>query len=157
MDAKTDDVEKLLFIMANLPEYLRSSMARKKINELIVMNEPERMLTTIKVIRCLSSLKAESVSQLICSWIKEMCKIDPKILTDLMLTYCEAFENEEKHINAFSMSFLEGYNSLLEVDQDIIMTAVKEALFLRPDRKELIKSLPNSLKNTFGLNSEYLS
>lgn len=151
MQTNPGDVERLLFIMAGLPEFLRLSLARRKLRELISMNESERILMILQVIHCLYTLDANMIGRLVTSWIKEMCILDSKILTELMAAYCEAFLNEKNFINTYSGTFLEGYNSLAEKEQERIMIGVKEALLLSPSQLELIDKLPEAIKILMGM------
>jgi hypothetical protein len=151
MEPNPGDVERLLFIMANLPEFLRLSLASRKLHELISMNKLERLPVILQVIRCLYSLEGSMIERLVTSWIKEMCKLDSKILTELMVTYCEAFLNEERFINIYSGTFLDGYNSLKEDEQERIMIGLKEGLLLSPSRLDLLEKLPETIKILMGL------
>jgi hypothetical protein len=151
MQTNPSDVERLLFIMASLPEFLRLSLARRKLRELISMNESDRMLTILQVIRCLNSLDPHMIGRLVTSWIKEMCALDSKILTELMVTYCNIFLNEKNFINTYSGTFLDGYNSLPKEDQGRILTGVKEALLISPNQLDLVNKLPEAIKTIMGI------
>jgi hypothetical protein len=151
METNPGDIERLLFIMASLPEFLRLSLASRKLRELISMNESERLPVILQVIRCLYTLDESMIERLVTSWIKEMCKLDSKILTELMVTYCESFLNEKRFINIYSGTFLDGYNSLKDDEQERIMIGVKEGLLLNPCQLDLLEKLPEAIKILMGL------
>lgn len=146
MAANGEDIERLLLIMANLPEFLRLSFARRKVSELSSMNELERRLTIRFAIQCLSELKANTSMKLITSWIKAMCEIEPTILVGLMESYSAVLSDDENFFSVYPEKLVNSYRLLSKECQDKIIMGVKEAFFLSPDAAKLMKMLPKSLK-----------
>jgi len=146
MLANDEDIKRLLFIMANLPEFLRLSLARRKVRELISMAETERLESISRAFSCTSLIESNKMVELLRSWIRAMCEVESSVLTQLMVTYCKALLNEKNFICKYSEKFLNAYYLLQKEDQEKIMICIKEAIFLRPHPSESIKILPRKLK-----------
>ena len=146
MAADGEDIKRLLLIMANLPEFLRISFARRKVSELSSMNELERRITIRFAIQCLSELEANTSTRLITSWIKAMCEIEPTILVGLMESYSAVLSDDANFFSVYPEKLVNAYRLLSKECQDRIIMGVKEAVFLSPDAAKLMKMLPNSLK-----------
>ena len=153
MLANDEDIERLLFIMANLPEFLRLSLARRKVKELISMAETERLEIISRAFNCTSLIEPNKMVELLGSWIRAMCEVESSVLTQLMVTYCKAFLNDKNFIRKYSERFLNAYYLLQKEDQEKIMICVKEAIFLRPHPNESIKMLPRKLKLAMQISS----
>ncbi len=65
MLANDEDIERLLFIMANLPEFLRLSLARRKVKELISMAETERLESISRAFSCTSLIEPNKMVELL--------------------------------------------------------------------------------------------
>ena len=153
MLANDEDIERLLFIMANLPEFLRLSLARRKVRELISMAETERLESICRAFSCTSLIEPNKMVELLGSWIRAMCEVESSVLTQLIVTYCKAFLNDKNFIRKYSERFLNAYYLLQKEDREKIMICVKEAIFLRPHPNESIKMLPRKLKLAMQISS----
>lgn len=153
MLANDGDIERLLFIMANLPEFLRLSLARRKVRELISMAETERLESISRAFSCTSLIESNKMVELLGSWIRAMCEVESSVLTQLMVTYCEVLLNEKNFICRYSEQFLNAYYLLKTEDREKIMMCTKEAIFLRPHPSESIQMLPQKLKLAMKISS----
>jgi hypothetical protein len=150
MGANQEDIKKLLFIMANLPEFLRLSFARRKVSELISMIESDRRLTIRSAIKCLSTLESNMTTRLISSWIQAMCEIEASMLIELMESYYAVLLNDKDFVNANLEELSNAYYSLTEENQERIIMGLTEALLLSPDPIKLVNMLPQRLKIIMG-------
>lgn len=153
MLANDGDIERLLFIMANLPEFLRLSLARRKVKELISMEGTERLESISRVLSCTSLIESNKMVELLGSWIRAMCEVDSSLLTQLMVTYCEVLLAEKNFISMYSEQFLNAYYLLRKEDRDKIMMCTMEAVFLRPYPRESIQKLPEKLKHAMKIST----
>ncbi len=146
MAADGEDIERLLLIMANLPEFLRLSFARRKVSELSSMSELDRRITIKFAIQCLSELEPNTVTRLITSWIKAMCEIEPTMLVELMESYSAVLSDDANFVSVYPEKLVTAYRLLSKECQDGIIIGLKEAVLLSPDAAKLMKMLPKSLK-----------
>jgi len=146
MGANGEDIERLLLIMASLPEFLRLSFARRKVSELSSMNELDRRITIRVATQCLSELEPNSSTRLITSWIKAMCEIEPTMLVGLMESYSAVLSDDANFVSAYPEKLVTAYRLLSKECQDRIIIGLKEAVLLSPDAAKLMKMLPKSLK-----------
>jgi len=98
MLANDGDIERLLFIMANLPEFLRLSLARRKVRELISMAEIERLESISRAVTCTSLIESNKMVELLGSWLRALCDVESSVLTQLMVAYCEAVQHDKSMI-----------------------------------------------------------
>ena len=153
MLANDEDIERLLYIMANLPEFLRLSLARRKVRELISMAESERLESISRAFSCTSLIESNKMVELLGSWIRAMCEVESSVLTQLMVTYCKAFLIDKNFIRKYSERLLKAYYLLGKEDREKIMICVKEAIFLGSNPNELIEMLPRKLKLAMQISS----
>jgi hypothetical protein len=151
MLANDEDIERLLYIMANLPEFLRLSLARRKVKELISMAESERLESISRAFSCTTLIESNKMVELLGSWIRAMCEVESSVLTQLMVTYCKALLNQKNFICKYSEKVLNAYFLLQKEDQEKIMICLKEAIFLGPHPGKSIKILPQKLKNAMQI------
>jgi len=153
MLANDGDIERLLFIMANLPEFLRLSLARRKVRELISMAEIERLESISRAVTCTSLIESNKMVDLLGSWLRALCDVESSVLTQLMVTYCEAFQHDKNMIYEYSERLLKAYYLLGKEDREKIMICAKEAIFLGSNPNELIEMLPRKLKLAMQISS----
>ena len=153
MGAEQEEIKNLLLIMANLPEFLRMSFARRKVSELSYMSESDRRTTIGFAVHCLSEVEPNISTKLITSWIKAMCEVEPTTLVGLMESYSAALLDDMNFVNAHPQNLANAYRSLSRECQDRIIAGLKEALYLSPDATKLVKMLPVSLRTIMGYES----
>jgi hypothetical protein len=150
MIAERGNIERLLAIMGNLPEFLRLSFARRKVSELSSMSESDRRTTIGFAAHCLLALEPSMSTKLITTWIKAMCEIESTILVSLLQSYTVALLNNTNYINVHLETLVNAYQYLTQECQNKILVALKEALFLSPNPVNTVKMLPRDVRNIIG-------
>ena len=82
-----EDIENLLFIMANLPDFLRISVCRKKVKELIEMTEMEKRETIARSLTSINLISRDKLVELTKTWMKVISEISTSELTKLLNSY----------------------------------------------------------------------
>ena len=163
MDNKSSngDIENLLFIIANLPDFLKLSVCRTKVKELVEMTESEKKETMIRTLTSINLINQEKLVKLTKTWMKviseiepyELTKtwmkviseIDPSELTKLLHSYLLILDDVKLFNKVDGNLILKIFNSLDEVERKKLLVCLKEALFIIPNRGEILKKIPPDL------------
>jgi hypothetical protein len=139
------DIENLLFIMANLPDFLKVSVCRKKVKELIEMTESEKKDTIARSLTSMNLINQDKLVELTKTWMKVISEIDPSELTKLLHSYLLILDDVKLFNKVDGNLILKIFNSLDEVERKKLLVCLKEALFIIPNRGEILKKIPPDL------------
>lgn len=144
-NSSTDDIENLLFIMANLPDFLKISVCRKKVKELIEMTELEKKETIARSLISINLISQDKLVKLTKTWMKVICEISPSELTKLLYSYLSILDEVKLFDKLEGKLILDIFSSLEESERMKLLICLKEAVFLNPKRKEILKKIPADL------------
>jgi hypothetical protein len=139
------DIENLLFIMANLPDFLKVSVCRKKVKELMDMTETEKKDTITKSLTSINLVNQDKLVELTKTWMKVISEIDANELTKLLHSYILVLDDVKLFERLDGNLILSIFNSLEEVQRMKLLVCLQEALFLIPNRGETLKKIPPDL------------
>jgi hypothetical protein len=139
------DIENLLFIIANLPDFLKLSICRTKVKELVEMTDSEKKETIIRSLTSINLINKEKLVELTKTWMKVISEIEPYELTNILHSYI-LFLNSVKLFDRLDPKLiLNTFSSLEEAERDKLLVCIKEALFLNPNRGKIMKNIPTNL------------
>jgi hypothetical protein len=139
------DIENLLFIMANLPDFLKLSVCRKKVKELLEMNESERKETIARSLTSMNLINQDKLVELTKTWMKVISEIEPDELTKLLYSYLLILDDVKLFNKIDGKLILNIFYSLEEAERVKLLVCLKEAVFLHPTRGEILKKIPADL------------
>jgi hypothetical protein len=139
------DIENLIFIIANLPEFLKTSVCRTKTRELIEMSESEKMETMIRSLSSLNLVDDKKLIDLTKTWMKVIAEIEPDKLTQILHCYLMTLSSVKLFEKLNPKLILDIFSSLEDNQRNKLMVCLKEALFLNPNRDRVLKIIPKSL------------
>ena len=140
-----NDVENLLFIMANLPDFLKVSVCRKKVKELIEMTESEKKETIARSLTSINLVSQEKLVGLTKTWMKVISEISPNELTKLLHSYLLILDEVKLFEKLDGKLILDIFSSLEENVRTKLLVCLQEAVFLSPKRKEILEKIPADL------------
>jgi len=140
-----DDIENLLFIMANLPDFVKISVCRKKVKELIEMTELEKKETLARSLTSINLVSHDKLVELTKTWMKVISGISPNELTKLLHSYLLILDEVKLFDKLDGKLILNIFSSLEENERMKLLVCLKEAVFLNPKRKEILKKIPADL------------
>lgn len=140
-----DDIENLLFIMANLPDFLKISVCRKKVKELIEMTELEKRETIARSLTSINLVSRDKLVELTKTWMKVISEISPSELTKLLHSYLLILDEVKLFDKLDGKLILAIFTSLEESERMKLLICLKEAVFLNPKGKEILKKIPADL------------
>ena len=139
------DIENLIFIIANLPEFLKTSVCRTKTKELIEMSESEKKETMIRSLSSLNLVDDNKLIDLTKTWMKVISEIEPNELTAILNCYLLILDSVKLFNKIDSKLILSTFLSLEVDERNKLMVCLKEALFLNPNRQNILKIIPTNL------------
>ncbi len=139
------DIENLLFIMANLPDFLKTSVCRKKAKELMELTESEKKDTIARSLTSINLISQDKLVELTKTWMKVISEVSPSELTKLLHAYLSILEEVKLFDKLDGKLILEIFSSLEESERMNLLDCLKEAVFLNPKREEILKKIPADL------------
>jgi hypothetical protein len=140
-----EDIENLLFIMANLPDFLKISVCRKKVKELIEMTEVEKRETIARGLTSINLISQDKLVELTKTWMKVISEISTSELTKLLNSYLLILDEVKLFDKLDGKLILAIFTSLEESERMKLLICLKEAVFLNPKGKEILKKIPADL------------
>jgi hypothetical protein len=139
------DIENLLLIIANLPDFLRLSICRTKVKELVEMTESEKKETMIRSLISINRVNPDKLGKLTKTWMKVISEIEPDQLTRILHSYLVILDSVKLFDKLDPKLILNTFSSLEEGERDKLLVCIKEALFLNPNRGQILKNIPTNL------------
>jgi hypothetical protein len=139
------DIENLLFIIANLPDFLKLSICRTKAKELVEMTESEKKETIIRSLTSINLINQDKLVKLTKTWMKVISEIEPYELTKILHSYLVILDSVKLFDRLDPKLILNTFSSLEEDERDKLLVCIKEALFLNPNRGKIMKNIPTNL------------
>jgi hypothetical protein len=147
MNSSTTDsnIENLLFIIANLPDFLKLSICRTKTKELVKMTESEKKEAMARSLSSINLIDRDKLAGLTKTWMKVISEIEPDELTEILHCYLLILNSVKLFNKIDSKLILNTFLSLEEDERNKLMVCLKEALFLNPNRENILKNIPANL------------
>jgi len=145
MNSTDSDIENLLFIIANLPAFLKVSICRTKTRELIQMPESEKREIIARSLNCINLIPHDKLVGLTRTWMKVISEIEPVQLTEILQCYLLTLDSVDLFSKIDSKLISDVFFSLSDDERNKLMVCLKEALFLNPDRQQILNKIPTNL------------
>jgi hypothetical protein len=139
------NIENLLFIIANLPDFLKLSVCRTKTKELVEMTESEKKEAMVKSLSSINLIQRDKLVGLTKTWMKVISEIEPDELTEILNCYLLILDSVKLFNKIDSKLILNTFLSLELDERNKLMVCLKEALFLIPNRQNILKIIPTNL------------
>ena len=139
------NIENLLFIIANLPDFLKLSVCRTKTKELVEMTESEKKEAIVKSLSSINLIQRDKLVGLTKTWMKVISEIEPDELTEILNCYLLILDSVKLFNKIDSKLILNTFLSLEVDERNKLMVCLKEALFLNPNRQNILKIIPTNL------------
>ena len=144
-NSSDDDIENLLFIIANLPDFLKLSVCRTKVKELVEMTEAGKKETMIRALTSINLINQDKLVKLTKIWMKVISEIEPYELTRILHSYLVILDSVKLFDKLDPKLILNTFSSLEEAERDKLLVCIKEALFLNHNRGQIMKNIPTNL------------
>ena len=144
----------IIVILANLPDFLRTPILKKRMIEFFLMKDEEKNEIVSNALEAGPTIPFPNFSKLFKTWLQVLSTFSEEQRTTLFLSYITQFiDSPEKLINFNLDGILEIYLTLDESQQKIIASSV-QGIFLKLDEKSkklLYMLIPDNVKNHLGI------
>jgi hypothetical protein len=133
----------ILQIVANLPEFLRKPIIRKKLNEFYSLDEPSKFETISMILRGSSSIESNKLYSLIKTWLEILTELESNQVTEIFRVYCEVLLINHICLEKLNIRpLVDAYLKLENKNKKKLSDCLKEVIFLFPNRTEISKAIP---------------
>jgi hypothetical protein len=139
------DIENLLLIIANLPDFLKLSVCRTKAQELVEMTEAEKKESIVRSLNSVNLIDQDRLVSLTRTWMTVISEIEPDELTEILHCYLLILESVNLFNKIDPKLILNTFFSLEEDQRNKLIVCLKEALFLNPNMEHVLKNIPTNL------------
>ena len=143
----------IIVILANLPDFLRKPILKKRMIEFFSMSEPEKSEIINNALDAGPTIPFPNFSKLFKTWLEVLCTISEENRHDMFSNYVKHIVNSPQKIISFNLDgILEIFLSLEQTNQEIISTSVQNVVKDLDDdsKRKLLLVFPESAKRFIG-------
>jgi hypothetical protein len=139
------NIENLIFIIANLPDFLKLSICRSKTKELVEMSESGKKEAIMRSLRSIYLIHQDKLAGTTKTWMKAISEVEPDELTEILYCYLQVLDSAKLFNKIDPKMILNTFFSLEEHERNKLIVCLKEALFLNPNKENILKSIPTDV------------
>lgn len=133
----------IIHILADLPDFLREPVLRKKLQEFYIYDESDKRETISRALNAASSIEAKKLNVLVKSWMEVLSELDTGRILTMLTLYCEEILKDRSELEKLNFdSVVQAFITLDEVKKVKFIYCLKEAMFSVPNRHKIIQMLP---------------
>jgi len=143
----------IIVILANLPDFLRKPILKKRMMEFFSMSEPEISEIINNALDAGPTIPFPNFSKLFKTWLEVLCTISEENRHDMFSNYIKHIVNSPQKIISFNLDgILEIFLSLEQANQKIISASVQNVVKDLDDdsKRKLLLVLPESARRFIG-------
>ena len=133
----------IIHILADLPDFLREPVLRKKLQEFYIYDESDKRETISTALNAASSIEAKKLNVLVKSWMEVLSELDTGRILTMLTLYCDEILKDRSVLEKLNFdSVVQAFITLDEVKKVKFIYCLKEAMFSVPNRHKIIQMLP---------------
>ena len=133
----------IIHILADLPDFLREPVLRKKLQEFYIYDESDKRETISTALNAASSIEAKKLNVLVKSWMEVLSELDTSRIFTMLTLYCDEILKDRSVLKNLNFdSVVQAFMTLDEVKKVKFIYCLKEAMFSVPNRHKIIQMLP---------------
>jgi hypothetical protein len=139
----------IIVVLANLPDFLRTPILKKRMIEFFAMSDPEKKQIINNALEAGPTIPFQSFSKLFKTWLEILTILPEEQRTELFSAYISAISESPQKLISFHLDgILEIFLSLDAEKQNIISQTIKEIINNLEDEKKkiLLIIIPDSAK-----------
>jgi len=144
----------IIIVLANLPDFLRKPILKKRMMEFFSMSESEKSEIINNALEAGPTIPFPNFSKLFKTWLEVLCTISEENRHTMFSNYIKHIINSPQKIILFNLDgILEIFLSLERSNQDIISTSIQKITsnLDQDSKKKLILLVPESARKLIGL------
>src|SRR6185437_9621835 len=132
----------IIQILANMPDFLRKSMLRSKVQEFYSMRNLDKHETISTALKALPSLEGRKLSVLK-TWLEVLSEFDGLKITVMLRVYCEELLRNPQILEKLKIELMiDVFSSLPDKRKEKLADCLKEVIFSFPEIDEILKIIP---------------
>ena len=143
----------IIVILANLPDFLRKPILKKRMMEFFSMSEPDKSEIINNALDAGPTIPFPNFSKLFKTWLEVLCTISEENRHTMFSNYVKHIVNSPQKIISFNLDgILEIFLSLEQTNQEIISTSVQNVVKDLDDdsKRKLLLVVPESARRFIG-------
>ena len=133
----------IIQILANMPDFLRKSMLRGKVQEFYSMRNLDKHETISAALKALPSLEGRKLSVLTKTWLEVLSEFEGLKITVILRVYCEELLRNPQILEKLEIDLMiDVFSSLPDKRKEKLADCLKEVIFSFPEIDEILKIIP---------------
>lgn len=140
--------------LANLPDFLRKPILKKRMMEFFSMSQPERDEVINNALEAGPTIPFPNFSKLFKTWLEVLCTFTEEQRRLLFSNYVESISKNPQKLISFNLDgILEVYLTLRDDEKAILAKTVNQIIMNKSEetRRRLLLIIPDQAKGLFGL------
>jgi hypothetical protein len=137
----------IIVVLANLPDFLRTPILKKRMIEFFTMSDPEKKQLVNNALEAGPTIPFPNFSKLFKTWLEILTVLPEEQRTGLFLAYINEISKSPQKLIAFNLDgILEIFLSLDDEKQKIISQSVKKIIdsFENEMKRKLLLIIPDN-------------
>jgi len=143
----------IIIVLANLPDFLRKPILKKRMMEFFSMSESEKSEIINNALEAGPTIPFPNFSKLFKTWLEVLCAISEENRYTMFSNYIKHIINSPQKIIAFNLDgILEIFLSLEQANQETISISIQNVIksLDQDSKRKLVLLIPENAKNVIG-------
>jgi hypothetical protein len=133
----------IIQILADLPDFLRKPMLKRRLGEFYSMSENDKRETIAMALSAAPAITPAKLAILVGTWLEVLAEFDAEKRAIMFSTYCRQVLADQKPVEKLDFqSLTDAFLSLGAKQKEAITDSLHEVLFSIPNRSEILRLLP---------------
>ncbi len=144
----------IIYILAGLPEFLRKSMMRNRLNEFFTLQDEDKAEMIRNVIYALPSMDMNTTAKLFKTWLELLHELGDEKRTSIFRLYAAVMAGNVDNVARIDFApLLDAFNSLDDGVRSATIASIKHVLQDMDEKMKglLLKSIPTNILIVLGL------
>lgn len=151
-DLKQYHTEDIILILSQLPEFLRKSMMRSRLQEFCAKDSKTREEFIDSILDGLSTADKDSLKKVIRTWLGVVSELESSKISTIFSPYINRYEKDPSLCdNEYFAILLEAYQSLEENQRAILRDCLVEVVLNQHRSRWIVCTLPNKVRSALHL------
>jgi hypothetical protein len=151
-DSKQYHTEDIILILSKLPEFLRKSMMRGRLQEFCAKDSNTREEIIDSILGGLSTADKDSLKKVIRTWLGIVSTLESSEISTIFSQYIKRFEKDPTLCESeYFAILLEAYQSLEENQRAILRDCLVEVVLNQHRSRSIVCTLPKKVRSALQL------
>lgn len=142
----------IIYILANLPDFLRKPMLQNRLKEFYAMSDEDKRETIGMALSAAPTIDQSKLAVLFRTWLEVLSEFDSDKRIVMFRIYCGQILSNPGLLQKLDLKLLTvTFMSLDQKQRERITDSLHEVLFSFPNRNEILKLVPEDSLKAIGL------